>query len=67
MKTKSEVKDKIIALHKKFKKAKSSGEYYLAERIACQIDGLLWVLGDTSDLGINVSAMPTFDERSDYR
>ena len=65
MKTEQDVREKIIALHKKFRKAKSSGEFYLAERIACQIDGLLWALDSPIDLESNYALMPTFDERRD--
>lgn len=58
MKTEIEIREKINSLEGALKKAKSSGDYHLIECIACQINMLLWTIGDKD------GAVP-LDERID--
>ena len=47
MKTPNEIKNKIDSLRALLEKAKGSDREY-RENIMCQIDALLWVIGDRS-------------------
>ena len=61
MRAEHEVQHKIGKLRDLYRKAKyEQADYYLAEKIACQIDGLAWVLNQSTS-----ADMPTLDERSD--